>query len=73
MFYDDHSPPHFHAVYGEQELVVGITPIAILTGQAPGRVRSMVLEWAALHQQGLQADWERCRAGELPEPIPPLE
>ena len=73
MFYDDHSPPHFHAVYGGQELVVGIAPIAILAGQAPARVRSMVLEWAALHQQALQADWERCRAGSLPESIAPLE
>ena len=35
MFYNDHAPPHFHAVYGEHELVVGISPIRILDGQAP--------------------------------------
>lgn len=56
MFYNDHAPPHFHAVYGEFELVVGISPIVILEGSAPNRVRSMVLEWAALHQQELLAD-----------------
>jgi hypothetical protein len=57
MFYNDHAPPHFHAVYGEYELIVGVSPIAILIGSAPGRVRSMVLEWAALHQQELQDNW----------------
>lgn len=56
MFYNDHAPPHFHAVYGEFELAVGISPIVILEGSAPNRVRSMVLEWAALHQQELLAD-----------------
>ena len=49
MFYNDHVPPHFHALYGEHELLVSILPIAIFQGQAPSRVRSMVLEWAALH------------------------
>jgi len=23
MFYGDHNPPHFHAVYGEHEAMVG--------------------------------------------------
>ncbi|HEX5723992.1 MAG TPA: DUF4160 domain-containing protein [Longimicrobiaceae bacterium] len=73
MFYNDHSPPHFHAVYGEHELVVGISPIGVLEGSAPGRVRSMVLEWAALHQHELLDDWARCRRGEPPESIEPLE
>lgn len=73
MFFNDHAPPHFHAVYGDFELIVGIAPIAILEGDAPARVRSMVLEWAALHQTELLADWERCRQAQPPLPIPPLE
>ncbi len=73
MFYNDHAPPHFHAVYGEHELVVGISPIRILDGHAPSRVRSMVLEWSVLHQTELLDDWGRCRRAELPLPIPPLE
>jgi hypothetical protein len=35
MFYNDHAPPHFHAAYGEYELIVGIAPIGILEGQSP--------------------------------------
>jgi hypothetical protein len=73
IFYRDHSPPHFHAVYGEYEAVVGIKPITVLEGAVPPRVRSMVLEWVALHQDDLMEDWERCRRGEVPHPIPPLE
>jgi hypothetical protein len=73
MFFREHLPPHFHAVYGEHELVVGVSPIAILEGKAPPRVRSMVLEWAALHQQELLNDWELCNQRQAPVPIPPLE
>jgi len=73
MFYDDHMPPHFHAAYGEYELVIGISPITILEGKAPSRVRSLVLEWATLHQQELSEDWERCQNSEPPLPIEPLE
>ncbi|HEX5245048.1 MAG TPA: DUF4160 domain-containing protein [Tepidisphaeraceae bacterium] len=73
MYYNDHAPPHFHAVYREDELLVGISPITIMKGQAPGRVRSMVLEWAALHQQELMENWFRLRRGESPNPIAPLD
>lgn len=73
MFYDDHSPAHFHAVYAESELVVGISPIEVREGGAPRRVRSMVLEWAALHQQELMDDWTRCRNAEELLPIEPLD
>lgn len=73
MFYDDHAPPHFHAVYGEHELEVGIMPLKILRGSAPGRVKSLVLEWGALHQDDLMADWERCRNAQPLLPILPLE
>ena len=73
MYYNDHAPPHLHAEYGEHELVVAFAPIMILAGSAPFRVRSMVLEWAALHQRELMQDWECCRTGQAPAAIEPLE
>lgn len=73
MFYNDHAPPHFHAVYGEYELIVGIAPITIIQGKAPNRVRSMVLEWTALHQQELLENWKYCQDSQSPLPIEPLE
>ena len=53
MYYDDHPPPHFHALYGQHEMQVGIDPIVILHGRLPGRAVSMVIEWAAIHQKEL--------------------
>ena len=73
MFYNDHAPPHFHAIYGEYELLVSISPIAILEGKAPNRVRSMGLEWAALHQAELLENWEHCRRAEPLSVVEPLE
>ena len=29
MYFDDHNPPHFHAIYGSQEIQVGIDPIMV--------------------------------------------
>lgn len=73
MFYNDHAPPHFHAVYSGDELFVGIAPVTIQKGHASGRVRSMVLEWAALHQEELTDNWNRMRRGDPPNPIAPLD
>ena len=73
IFYDDHSPPHFHAVYGDHELLVSIDPITILRGNAPARVESMVLERAALHQGELREDWGLCAALKPPNPVAPLQ
>ncbi len=32
IFYDDHNPSHFHAEYGEHEVLVNINTLAILGG-----------------------------------------
>ena len=64
---------HFHAIYGQWELIVGIAPLRIIQGDAPGRVRDMVLEWAAEHQRELMDDWNRCSVAIPPLPIRPLQ
>jgi hypothetical protein len=46
IFYDDHNPPHFHAEYGEYEVLVAIQSLAILGGGLPARALGMVTEWA---------------------------
>ena len=64
---------HFHAIYGDCELIVGIAPLTVVQGDAPRRVRDMVLEWAAVHQRELLDDWNRCSAAVPPLPIRPLD
>lgn len=63
---------HFHAIHGEHELMVSITPLAVIQGDAPPRVRALVLEWARRHQAELLAAWVRCAQGLRPQPIAPL-
>jgi len=63
MYFDDHPPPHFHAIYSGSEAQVGIDPIVILRGDLPRRAVSMVLEWAALHQRELMENWRRLQKG----------
>lgn len=72
IFYDDHNPPHFHAEYGEYEVLVNIITLAIIGGRLPARALGMVTEWASLHQQALLAAWERAKRLELPGKIQPL-
>ena len=43
MYFDDHNPPHFHAIYGGTEAIVGIEPITILRGDLPNRAVSWLL------------------------------
>jgi len=63
---------HFHAFYGDCELVVGINPLKVLQGEAPRRVRSMVIEWALQHQRELLEDWSRLGSAQGAQPIEPL-
>jgi len=72
MFLDDHSPPHFHAKYGQYEISVAILT-GVVEGDFPKRALRHVLEWYELHKDELMEDWELCRRSEMPNPIEPLE
>ena len=72
IFYDDHNPPHFHAEYGEHEVLVNINTLAILSGSLPARALGMVTEWASLHQRELLVSWERASRLQPPGKIAPL-
>lgn len=73
MYYDEHAPPHFHAIYGGREAQIGINPIEVLEGGLPRRAISMVIEWAALHQHELMRNWEELRQDHSLAKIKPLE
>jgi hypothetical protein len=59
MYFSDHAPPHFHAVYADQEAVIAIASGAVLRGSLPERALRMVREWASIHRDELAANWER--------------
>ena len=72
MYFNDHAPPHFHALYAEHEATIAIDSLAVLEGSLPRRVLALVLEWASLHRNELSADWDRARRAVPLEPIAPL-
>jgi hypothetical protein len=73
MYFNDHEPAHFHAVYGDYEALIAIDTLAILSGELPRRAMALVLEWAAVHRHELGLDWERARLGTPLQPIAPLD
>jgi hypothetical protein len=73
MYYNDHAPPHFHAIYGEHEATYKISSLELFTGSLPRRAHNLVLEWADVHRAELASDWDRARRGETLINIKPLE
>jgi hypothetical protein len=72
MFHNDHPPPHFHAEYGGQQMVVGIDALAIIAGKLPARATGLVMEWAAEHREELRHVWEQARNQEPLDRVDPL-
>jgi len=66
MFYGDHPPPHFHAVYQGEQVQVNIHTLEVIEGQMSRRALALVLEWAALHRGNSG------RLGNRPAPIKSL-
>ena len=73
MFWREHAPPHFHALYAEYEALIDIRTLEIIKGSLPKRALALVLEWAAQHLVELMEDWNLCQQKQLPKNIAPLE
>lgn len=72
MRWREHGPPHFHAAYGDAEASIGISPLAVLRSTMMPRQLGLVMEWAALHQGELAANWGRAENHSPLAPIQPL-
>ncbi len=65
-------PPHFHASYAGEEIIVSINDLEIIEGQIASKQQKMVLGWAAFHQTELMEDWDLATAKQELFPIAPL-
>ena len=72
MYFGDHAPPHFHAVYSGEMAIVAIETGEVLRGTLPERALRLVREWTELHRDELSDDWRRAQVPEPLLPIPPL-
>lgn len=72
MYYRDHGPPHFHAIYGEYEAQIVIDTLEPLGGSLPPRALRLVREWAELHRPELEENWRKAEAHLPLDTIAPL-
>jgi hypothetical protein len=73
MFYNDHNPPHFHAIYQEDEALFDIKTLDIMEGSLPKRARSLAIEWAIEHRKELLNNWQKAKSHETLDRIEPLD
>jgi hypothetical protein len=66
VFFGDHPPPHFHAIYGEFNALVSIESLQIIEGDLPSRAQQLVVEWATLYQQDPLQMWNMQEFRKLP-------
>ena len=58
MYFGDHNPPHFHAIYQEFTAEYDINTLVAIRGNLPPRAHALVLEWASMHRPELLEDWQ---------------
>jgi len=73
IYYREHMRPHFHAIYGGQEVSVAIDDLSVLSGRLTPRAMGLVVEWASLHQEELRHVWAQAMAHEPLDKIEPLK
>ncbi|MDE6023966.1 MAG: DUF4160 domain-containing protein [Lachnospiraceae bacterium] len=66
-----HNKPHIHALYGNDEIVVGIDG-EVLEGNFPNKQLKLLLAWIAIHEDELNANWKLLCNGEGYFKIEPL-
>jgi hypothetical protein len=72
MYFGDHNPPHFHAIYQDATAEYDIRTLEVIEGKLPNRAHSLVLEWASNHRNELLVDWQLASEMKEVKPIEPL-
>ena len=76
MYYLDnkqHSLPHIHVKYQDEEAVVSIIDGQLLEGTLKTNKMKLVLAWIEIHNDELLADWQLAISGETIFKIDPLK
>lgn len=71
--WDDHNPPHFHASYAGENVIVSIKDLEVMEGSIASKHLKMLLGWAAFHQEELIENWFLAEKREELFPIDPLK
>jgi len=69
FYADEHPPPHFHAVFAEYQVRIGIQPLRVLNGSLPSAKLAAVLAWAETRTTVPLNTWYTVLAKKRPEKI----
>ena len=58
VYFRNHPPPHFHAMYAEHQALYVIKTLEVIEGDLPRTAAKLVVEWATLNQKALRQIWE---------------
>lgn len=61
MFFEDHDPPHVHAIYGGAKALVRIGDGEIIRGRLPRKQAKLVKSWVKLRQAELMENWRHAQ------------
>jgi hypothetical protein len=57
MYADDHAPPHFHIESPDFEVLVRISDLSVIAGDARAAQIAEVIHWAEKERQALALKW----------------
>jgi hypothetical protein len=64
MYWSDHNPPHFHAMYQGYEALIAIESGRLIRGELPPNALRMVRRWVLLRKKELLENWRQGSQGE---------
>ena len=57
MYADDHRPPHFHIVGPDFQVMVRISDLQVIAGEARAIQTVEAMAWASAHREALALRW----------------
>ncbi len=66
MYFNDHLPPHLHALYGEYNGVIDLSNLEMIEGDLPPRATKLVKEWVDEYKDELNKMWQTKKFKKLP-------
>jgi hypothetical protein len=61
MFFEDHAPPHIHALYAGAKALVRISDGEIIRGGLPRKQAKLVKDWVRLRRAELMENWQHAQ------------
>ena len=72
MYWNDHSPPHFHARYNNFSALIDIKTGKVIKGKFPSKQLKKVDKWRKINMSELKENWKRARKNQTLLPIEAL-